>query len=88
MRTYIITVLGILISGISHACELCKSHQPELLREVAHGMGPQGMMDYVIMWSSVVIVSVTLIVTILLLARPKLLDRYFSIKDMNFQAND
>lgn len=53
------------------ACEVCQDNQPEILRDVTHGIGPQGNTDYIIIWTAVVIVSVTLFLSIKYLVRPK-----------------
>jgi hypothetical protein len=42
------------------ACEVCKKQQPELLKGVTHGAGPQSDWDYVIVWCSVIIVVISL----------------------------
>ena len=55
----------------SAACEVCKKNQPEILQDVTHGQGPQGQWDYIITWTAVVIVAVTLFLSIKLLIRPK-----------------
>ena len=53
------------------ACEVCKKNQPEILQDVTHGPGPQGQWDYIIIWTAVVIVAITLFLSIKLLIRPK-----------------
>jgi len=52
------------------ACEVCKRQQPEILQEVTHGMGPEGMIDYIITWSAAIIVGATLILSIKMLVYP------------------
>jgi len=69
------------------ACELCKSHQPEMLKDIAHGTGPQGTIDYVIMWSAVVIVFITLVLSIRFLIQPDKLDEKYSIKFLPVNEN-
>ena len=46
-------------SGVM-ACEVCKKQQPEILRGVTHGAGPQSDWDYVVVWGAVVIVVISL----------------------------
>jgi len=69
------------------ACELCKSHQPEILQDVTHGMGPQGTMDYVILWSAVVIVFITLVLSVMFLLLPNKLDKNYQIKYLPVNEN-
>lgn len=83
-----ITTLILLLSTIRlFACELCKSHQPKILQEVAHGTGPQGTMDYVILWGAVVIVFITLVLSIRLLVLPNKLDSKHPIKFLPVNEN-
>ncbi|WP_350291644.1 hypothetical protein [uncultured Croceitalea sp.] len=53
------------------ACDLCKEKQPELLKEVAHGAGPEGTIDLLIMWSAVILVGGTLVLSLKFLIFPK-----------------
>lgn len=53
------------------ACELCKKNQPKVLENITHGAGPTGTLDYVITWSAVVLVAITLALSIKFLIRPK-----------------
>ncbi len=69
------------------ACELCKSHQPKMLREVAHGTGPQGTMDYVLLWGAILIVLITLVLSIRLLLLPNKLDKNHPIKFLPLNEN-
>lgn len=52
------------------ACEICKSRQPKLLRNLAHGAGPQGQWDYFILYGAIAIVLLTLAMGIKYLVRP------------------
>lgn len=56
---------------ITFACELCKNNQPKGLENITHGTGPTGTLDYIITWTAVVIVSVTLFYSIKYLVKPK-----------------
>lgn len=56
---------------ITFACELCKKNQPKGLENITHGTGPTGTLDYIITWTAVVIVSVTLFYSIKYLVKPK-----------------
>lgn len=53
------------------ACELCKKNQPKVLENITHGAGPTGTLDYIITWSAVVLVLVTLFLSIKYLIKPK-----------------
>jgi len=83
--TCIITIL--LVTGQIFACELCKSHQPELLKNVAHGTGPQGNVDYVILWTAVVVVFITLFLSVRYLVQPEKLDKNHQIKYLPVTEN-
>lgn len=52
------------------ACEVCENRQPDILKGVTHGIGPQGSIDYIITWGAVVIVGVTLFFSIKFLVKP------------------
>lgn len=67
-------LLFLLFAGIplaNYACELCRENQPRLLKGITHGTGPQGNTDYIIIWTAVLIVSVTLFLSIKYLVWPK-----------------
>lgn len=55
---------------ITFACELCKNNQPKGLENITHGTGPTGTLDYIITWSAIVIVSVTLFYSVKYLVKP------------------
>lgn len=72
MKKKIALYLLLLICGpAAFACPLCKENQPEVLQNITHGAGPTGMVDYIITWTAVVLVTVTLILSIKFLIRPK-----------------
>ncbi len=52
------------------ACPVCEKQQPEILRGIAHGAGAQSNWDYVIIWITVVIVTVSLFLSAKYLFRP------------------
>jgi len=81
------TILFCLGAIQTFACELCKSHQPKILQDVAHGTGPQGTMDYVILWTAVVIVFITLALSIIFLVRPNKVDKNYQIKYLPVNEN-
>lgn len=52
------------------ACPVCEKQQPALLKGISHGTGPQGTLDYIIVWATVIIVVLTLIFMLKYLLRP------------------
>ncbi|MCB0537953.1 MAG: hypothetical protein R3A50_04315 [Saprospiraceae bacterium] len=62
------------------ACELCKSQQPELLKDIVHGTGPQGTFDFIILWVAIIIVLATLVLSVLFLIKPDKSDKNYKIK--------
>jgi hypothetical protein len=65
-------LVGLFVVGVSNvlACELCEKNQPQVLKGVTHGVGPRGDMDYIIIWTAVVFVSITLFLSLKFLIRP------------------
>lgn len=53
------------------ACEVCKKNQPAILKNVTHGAGPSGTIDYIIIWGSAIIVGITLFLSLKYLIKPK-----------------
>lgn len=70
-KVTILIFLMLVAHQISFACELCKKNQPKGLENITHGTGPTGTLDYIITWTAVVIVSVTLFYSIKYLVKPK-----------------
>lgn len=52
------------------ACEVCKKQQPEILKGVAHGAGPQSDWDYVVVGSTAVIMLISLFYAVKWILRP------------------
>ena len=73
MKKIAITSFVLLLTTFSSAlaCEVCKKNQPKVLENITHGSGPTGTIDYIITWSAVVIVTITLVMSIRFLIRPK-----------------
>lgn len=71
MKTKITTFILLFISSASFACELCKKNQPKGFENITHGNGPEGNIDYIIMYSAIVIVGYTLIMSVYYLIKPK-----------------
>ncbi|AOR27936.1 hypothetical protein FORMB_08850 [Formosa sp. Hel1_33_131] len=59
------------MSNAGFACEVCKAKQPKGFENLTHGEGPQGNIDYFIMYSAAVIVGYTLIMSVKYLVKPK-----------------
>ena len=63
-------LLSLLFALPTWACEACEKQQPELLRGITHGTGPQSDWDMPIIYVSGVIVLVTLIFAVKYLVKP------------------
>jgi len=59
------------MSNAGYACEVCKAKQPKGFENLTHGEGPQGNIDYFIMYSAILIVGYTLIMSVKYLINPK-----------------
>lgn len=73
-QSFRVMVTGLLLLAFSagkvFACEVCKKNQPEGLQDISHGTGAQADLDYVIIWSAVIIVGITLFLSLKFLIRP------------------
>ncbi|MCO5233355.1 MAG: hypothetical protein LC105_00420 [Chitinophagales bacterium] len=58
-------------SSILLACDVCQEKQPDILKGITHGVGPQGDTDYIIIWSAIFIVLATLYLSVKYLVNPK-----------------
>jgi hypothetical protein len=54
----------------SYACDVCEKQQPEILRGITHGPGPQSNLDYLIVSVGAAIVVATLFFSIKWLLSP------------------
>ncbi len=70
MKRWILLIVMTGFGSAAWACEVCKKQQPEVLRGIAHGAGPQSRWDYVIIGVTVLIVLVSLFYTIKWIVRP------------------
>lgn len=52
------------------SCEVCKRNQPEILQDITHGAAPSGTLDYIITWTAVAAVAVTLFLSVKFLFKP------------------
>ncbi len=64
----LLSLLG--ISNWALTCPVCEKQQPEILRGVTHGAGPQNDWDYVIVWIGVIIVLLTFFYSLKWIIRP------------------
>lgn len=74
MKKILVAIMISLLLGLqktARACDVCRNNQPKVLRDITHGTGPQGHVDYIIIWSAVVIVAATLFLSLKYLIRPK-----------------
>ncbi|MBS1681763.1 MAG: hypothetical protein JST48_08640 [Bacteroidetes bacterium] len=53
------------------ACEVCKTNQPKVLQGITHGTGAQSDFDYVIIWTAVILVTLTFLLALKYLIKPK-----------------
>lgn len=67
---FIFTLFLLLIAGPAMACDVCQEQQPKALRNITHGTGPQGQLDFIIITISAIIVGLTLIFSIKYLVKP------------------
>lgn len=69
LLTFLLFLTGAPVSA--YACEVCRARQPEALRGITHGAGPQGDADLIIIWGAVAIVGFTLFLSIRYLVSPQ-----------------
>lgn len=70
MKKMLLLITVLLSTATAFACPACEKNQPELLKGVSHGTGPQSQWDYVILWVTAAIVLATLFFSIKWLIRP------------------
>ncbi|MBS1775919.1 MAG: hypothetical protein JSS64_06520 [Bacteroidetes bacterium] len=68
----IFLTLGILFLQMGYliACPVCERNQPKILRGITHGAGPESNWDYLIVWTTVLIVLATLFFSIKWILKP------------------
>lgn len=73
MKKYLFASILILLMTAYRAwsCPVCDSNQPEGLENVTHGTGPTGIVDFIITWTAVIIVGITLFLSVKYLVKPK-----------------
>lgn len=71
MKTRVfLTFFAFLLALPAFACETCKGNQPKLLRDITHGAGPEGNIDYIITIIATIIVVLTLLYSAYYLFKP------------------
>lgn len=70
MKKLVLTITIIFYAFYAWACPVCEKQQPQLLKGISHGTGPQSNWDMVIIWATVVIVLITLFFSIKFLVKP------------------
>ncbi len=70
MKIGIFVLVGMFFTLVASACPVCEKQQPALLQGVSHGVGPQGNLDYVIVWVMTIIVALTLFFSVRMLVKP------------------
>jgi hypothetical protein len=68
---YLFVLISFVLADISvYACDACQKQQPEILRGITHGAGPQSNWDYLIVSVGAAIVVATLFFSIKWLLSP------------------
>ncbi len=70
MKTFLITVWLFLLSGVLLACPVCKKRQPKGFAGITHGTGPEGPLDYWILYGAIALVLLTLVLFVWYLIKP------------------
>lgn len=71
LKRILLTSVMLFISAILLACPVCEKNQPKGFENITHGQGPDGNIDYIIMFVAIIIVGFTLIMSIKYLVHPK-----------------
>lgn len=71
MKKFFYSIIITTLSIAAYACPMCEKQQPKILRGIAHGAGPESNLDYVIVWTMVAIVVVTLFFSLKFIIKPK-----------------
>ena len=70
MKGLLLFIGMLLLSAGALACPVCERNQPEVLKGITHGAGPESRWDYIIVWVMVLIVLITLFFSIKWLIQP------------------
>lgn len=63
-------VFLLLTVNYAFACEACKLQQPQITRDLTHGVGPRGQFDWIIVAAIAVITIFTFIYSLKYLVKP------------------
>lgn len=67
----IATLLFLFGQQVAMACDVCEKNQPTGFKNITHGAGPTGTVDYFIMGTAIVIVLFTLYLSFKYLIKPQ-----------------
>ncbi len=70
MKAIFLTISLLLNALWLSACPVCERNQPEILKGITHGAGPEGKWDYMIVYITGAIVVFTLYFSVKWLIRP------------------
>lgn len=70
MKKIFLSIFLLLPALYVFACPVCERNQPEILKGITHGAGPENNWDYVIVWITVAIALFTLFFSVRWLIRP------------------
>jgi hypothetical protein len=70
MKKILITFLLLITNIALIACPVCEKQQPQLLKGITHGAGPESNWDYLIVWAIADIVLISLFFSVKYLIRP------------------
>ncbi|WP_293872322.1 hypothetical protein [Flavobacterium sp.] len=70
MKKVITTLALVLFQITAFACPVCERNQPQILRGIVHGSGPDSNWDYVSIWITILIAFLTLFFSIKWLVKP------------------
>lgn len=59
MKRLLFSLILLLPGLAAMACPACQSQQPKMLKGISHGTGPQGPMDMVYIWATIIIIAVS-----------------------------
>jgi uncharacterized protein HemY len=71
MKKVLLLILVVFTSIATFACPACEAQQPQFLKGITHGAGPDSNWDYVIVSIAVIIVLLTLFFSVKWLIRPE-----------------
>lgn len=63
-------LLFLLTIGTAVACPVCERNQPKVLKGITHGAGPESRWDYIIVWTTIAVVLLSLFFSVKWLIRP------------------